>query len=276
MEIVKYINGKTERGTDINLLFSNWRCRDEKIVVLCPHDDDGVIGSGLLLYELYNLGIDVYVAIMSDGSKGYCDEEQKDNIISKRKKEARESYGILGVSPYHIKRFELPDSDLCKSALTWETEKNLIEYFRDIRATRFLLPNQNDFHLDHWITFQIGRYSAIQASEGIAPDLGEKSKRDTIIRYGVWSTFDGNPTHGIMTSSDTLEKKLKGLSCFNSQKQINEIIKEIEKRGPYEFFQEYFVRSFPASTHRKFFFPRPEEEEEIKKFLKEEGEGFVP
>ncbi len=262
-EISRYKNGKIIRGDNLELIFPDWRGNKERIVVLAPHDDDPLIGAGLLLRELINQGSEVYIAILTDGRKGYCRIDQKNNIISIRREETENAYECIGIIPYNIKRFELPDSDLYKHAYVWEYKRGknngliaqLIEYFRDIRATRFLLPNENDFHIDHRVTFDIGRYCAIQASEKIVPDLGKPSFRNTILRYSVWSPFKGKPTHGIETSIDTLEKKLEGLYSYRSQEQIESIINEMENRGAYEFFKEYVVKSLPTEKYKKQHFP---------------------
>ena len=245
----------------INLLFPNFRGKREKIVAIGPHDDDPFIGAALLLYELRNLGTEVYVVIMTDGRKGYCKKKQKKYIVEIRKRETENAYSLIGIDKEYIKRFELPDSDLWKEAFKWENHEGkddgliaqLIKYFREVGATRFLLPNDNDFHLDHQATFHSALYSLIQASEKIVPDFKGKSRRDSILRYGVWSPFDGNPTHAIKTSQDTLDRKLEGLSSFKSQKQIEEIKNNIRNRGPYEFFQEFVVKSFPIEEYKKMF-----------------------
>lgn len=273
-EIVRRIDEK--RSKDINLLFPYWREKEEKVVMKLPHDDDGMLGSGLLICELRNLGIDVYLVIMTDGSKGYCGEELSEDIIQIRKQEAIEAYEKIGVDSEHIKRLDLPDSELYEYAFTWKTIEKLIGYSRRKRATRFLLPNENDFHLDHKATFYAGLYAAIQASEGIVPDLGEPSKRDTILRYGVWSPFKGKPTHAIKTSQDTLDRVVDGLSCFKSQKQVEELKSEKKNRGPYEYFKEFVVKPFPAENYRKMFFPTPEEIIERAKFWEEMDEGYGP
>ena len=275
--IVNNLDNGIVNSTDINLLFQNWKGKDEKIVAVGPHDDDVLIGAGLLLCELRNLGIDVYVAIITDGRKGYCKEEQKQEIESIRKKETELAYASIGINLDAIERFvsytsigfddftepfNFPDSDLYQHAFKWETkrcENNglvalLLKYFREKKATRFLLPNENDFHLDHQATFKAGLYAAIQASEPIVPDLGKPCSRGTILRYGVWSPFNGNPTHSIQTSQDTLERKLKGILSYKSQEQIEGVTEKIREGGPFEFFQEYKVEPFPIKEYTKIFF----------------------
>ena len=275
--IANNLDNRIVNSTDINLLFQNWRGKDEKIVAVGPHDDDVLIGAGLLLCELRNLGTDVYIAIITDGRKGYCKEEQKQEIKSTRKKETELAYASIGInldnikrfSSYtpigfedHIKLFDFPDSDLYQHAFKWETEEDennglvalLLEYFREKKATRFLLPNENDFHLDHQATFKAGLYAVIQSSEKIIPDLGKPCSRDTILRYGVWSPFKGNPTHLIQTSQDTLERKLSGIFAYKSQEQIEQITEGIRCGGPFEFFQEHKVEPFPIREYTKLFF----------------------
>ena len=41
--IAKNMDNGTVYGTDINLLFPNWKGKDEKIVAVGPHDDDPFI-----------------------------------------------------------------------------------------------------------------------------------------------------------------------------------------------------------------------------------------
>jgi LmbE family N-acetylglucosaminyl deacetylase len=260
--IVKFADGKVVSGQDITLLFPDWKGKDERVVAVGPHDDDPLIGAGLLINELRDMGIDVYVAILTDGSKGYCKAEQKEDIVAIRKRETETAYAFIGIGQDRIKRFELPDSDLIQHAYKWDTEKGkdtglipqLIKLFRQVGATRFLLPNENDFHLDHQAAFHAALYAAIQASEAIVPDLGPPCRRDTILRYGVWSPFRGDPTHGIESSSSSLNRKLNGVRSYVSQEQIEVIKSELAKRGPFEYFQEHAVRMFPSQDYTRILF----------------------
>ena len=65
------------------------------VAVISPHDDDGVIGCGGLINELYKNKIDVHVIILTDGSLGYSDINQKSDIISTRKKESKKAYNSI-------------------------------------------------------------------------------------------------------------------------------------------------------------------------------------
>ena len=46
-EIFSYYDlQRQRRSKDINLVFPDWKEGDERVVVLCPHDDDGLLGAG--------------------------------------------------------------------------------------------------------------------------------------------------------------------------------------------------------------------------------------
>jgi LmbE family N-acetylglucosaminyl deacetylase len=268
---MKHIKNIAKRGVegiiydnDISLLFEGWKGRKEKIIILGPHDDDPLIGAGMLIYALRQEGIDIRIAIMTDGSKGYCRAGQKNEIISIRKRETESAYETLGIGKSNIKWFELPDSDTEQHAWKWETVRGaedgliaqMIKYFREINATRFILPNENDFHIDHKVTFEAGLYCAIQASEPIVPDFGKNSRRDTILRYGVWSPFKGMPSHSARMSEEALMKKVKAVREYKSQMHVKAIVRALEGRGPFEFFQEYIVAPYPSADYEMHFWGR--------------------
>jgi len=258
--ISKILKKKVIHGKDIGLLFPGWN-NEECVVVVGAHDDDPLIGAGLLIHELRLLGTKVYVLIVTDGRKGYCKTELKGRIVSIRKKETEEAYAYIGIDNDHIIRFDLPDSALFEYAYKWETEENkddgliymLIKTFRKIRATRFILPNENDFHLAHQAVFHASLYSAIQASQRLYPDVGEPINLKSVMRCGVWSPFKNNPSHGFKSSEEAFQRKMNGLFCYKSQEQIDKIIAGLKERGPFEYFQEYLLEGFPADKYNKYF-----------------------
>ena len=83
------------------------------------HDDDPAISIPLLLQTAIAHDIPIRIAIASDGSQGYCTEEDRPEIIQIRRKESENAYGKDGLGLdakvdlrwFHFKDTRLADSE---------------------------------------------------------------------------------------------------------------------------------------------------------------------
>ena len=234
---------------DVGFFLPGWMQRNENVVLTSPHDDDVLFGCGLMLQILKEEGAEIYVAVMTNGDKGYCNEERlgKNNIVEARKEATFRAYDEIGIDANHLIRFEYPDSELAFH-IDWKLISRMIEFYRNVDATRLFVPNENDFHIDHKVSFNpVGIYCGIQASTSILPDLGEPCNIKTILRYPVWMDFAGSPSHIVTTDMEKQKRKIQSIGCYRKvQPQMAETIREIEERGPKEYFQEYKIEMFSA------------------------------
>src|SRR6516165_7970330 len=78
-------------------LLDDWRGAAETWLFVSPHDDDIVLGGGLVFQAGIAEGAQVHAAVVTDGRMGYCRIEQRDSITAVRSAEAKQSFGILGL-----------------------------------------------------------------------------------------------------------------------------------------------------------------------------------
>ena len=204
------------------------------LVVVSPHDDDGIMGTGGLLYNLSQRKIKTYVLIMTDGSLGYSKLEQKNNIRQIRREEAKKAYKMLGAVPYFL---DYPDMNLTEFKC-WEKSdgkegayQKTLRMLRSLKPETVLLPNPLDWHPDHRAAFDIGYSIAYLASTAAVIDFGEPIKLRHIASYKVWNSLKA--THYFELSEKTQKIKEKALLQFKSQA-------DILKNIPIEFKKEYF------------------------------------
>lgn len=63
------------------------REREESFLFVSPHDDDVVIGGGLMILSALKENVPVHAAVVTDGSQGYCSAAEKPKISAIRRKE---------------------------------------------------------------------------------------------------------------------------------------------------------------------------------------------
>src|SRR5437879_5068127 len=93
------LDGNTKRRCEtLGDVMSFDLAADERWLFVSPHDDDVCIGAGLLTQAAVREGIDVRIAVVSDGRMGYCTLAQRDGIIGIRARETSESFETLGIA----------------------------------------------------------------------------------------------------------------------------------------------------------------------------------
>ncbi|MBF0431037.1 MAG: PIG-L family deacetylase, partial [Fibrobacteria bacterium] len=141
-------------------MFPGWKDGQEKILFVAPHDDDIVIGAGLLLQCFLASKVHVDVVITTDGAMGYYDDIDKDSISVTRKKETENSFSILDLKK--INWLHYPDCSLnthCgRRRGTGKGPEEIAGYsglqnsytwiLRKLRPTRIFVPTGEDLHPD--------------------------------------------------------------------------------------------------------------------------------
>lgn len=190
-----------------------------KVVFISPHDDDCIIGCGGLLSKLKNKK---YVIVMTDGSLGYSNLEQKHIIERTRRKESKKAYGLLETEPIFL---DFPDMSL-NAYKCWKTSdgkeggyQKLLRTLRKIKPDTLFIPNLDSEHPDHQAANDIASVCSFQLQEHVAVDLGEPVKLSNIFIYKVRKKLEKS-SHLIKLDNTAQEVKKKVLSEFRSQKEI--------------------------------------------------------
>ena len=236
--------------------------------MISPHDDDAVLGAGLLIQLAKRENVPVHIMIVTDGSMGYCSADEKDNIAEIRRKETLECYKTLGVPKSNIICLGFPDCQLASyrgrsSAKPDDAaavngfsgmQNAFTSHLRQIKPTQCFLPTWNDLHPDHRIVYEEFLISLFHAAGNIWPELGEPlSKVPYVNTYAVYCDFVSPPTLRMHTPMSYLENKLKAIAAFRSQKQISSLIDNVRHCGPEEYIRAIEFKLYHPANYRSLF-----------------------
>jgi len=236
-------------SSSIEVLFPNWQEGRERVMVLCPHDDDGIIGAGYAILSALANGAEVVVWILCDGWAGYSTPEEAGTIVERRREETVVAYGTLGISEDHILRFDYPDFSLWPW-LGWHlpsggqgTTAVLLPRMRELTPTRLLVPNGYREHIDHEAAFRVGAYDGPQVGDAILAKYGLAEPIRSYLQYAVWGDFSpedalvaGVPVElranrAIVASAHVEERIGLAVEKFASQRQVIAGILEARRRN---------------------------------------------
>ncbi|MFB3879680.1 MAG: PIG-L deacetylase family protein [Armatimonadota bacterium] len=138
-----------------------------RILVFGAHPDDEIKMAGTMA-KLAGSGVQVFVAIMTDGSEGFPDPSWRDQIVAMRAAEMEECDRVLGVT----KRFRIncPDMGLVHGK---EVFKQCIRVVREARPDAVFTHGPAGINPDHVATHQVTVPAVWQAGQPVAADLGE-------------------------------------------------------------------------------------------------------
>jgi LmbE family N-acetylglucosaminyl deacetylase len=256
------------KSPKIDLLFPKWQ-EGETVAFLSPHDDDVLLGAGYLLKAtVENSGIPLLLVFCS-GDAGYSNPEEKDTITQRRKQEAIQAYGALGVKEENIHSFDIPDFSLMPFV-----NRNLIDkkglfeeqvrLFRKERVSRVVFSSGYFEHWDHTAVFSMGIYTSPQAGDPVLADIGEPFAAQSHYIYSVWGDFEPSESKenqiradkGILVKEEIEEEIRSSIQYFTSQRKIfKKIIDYREKRkssaGYLELYKSVDIR--PQTDFKPYF-----------------------
>ncbi len=252
------------RSRNIGLVFEDWSRKNERVLVLSPHDDDALLGAGYLLLAAMHEGCEVRVLIFCDGRGGYSSVGERERIVSIRRVESMSAYRKLGVTDENVLRLGYPDFSL-RPYIGWilpgepeGTTVRTIKTLRKIRPTRLLVPNDYREHMDHEALSYIGSYDGPQVGDPIMVDLGEPFRIKGFLKYSVWGDFSpedalsigrdpalrGNVA--IKAEPEAEEKIIQALREFKSQEKIiDQLVRKRSERIVNEGYIEIYLRFDP-------------------------------
>lgn len=137
------------------------------ILVFGAHPDDEIRMAGTMA-KLAASGVQVHVAIMTDGSEGFPDPSWRDRIVAMRAAEMAECDQVLGIA----KRFRLnyPDMGLVHGKQVF---KDCIRAVREAKPDAVFTHGPAGINPDHTATWEITVPAVWQAGQPVAADLGE-------------------------------------------------------------------------------------------------------
>jgi LmbE family N-acetylglucosaminyl deacetylase len=238
----------------------------ETLLFLCPHDDDAAIGAGLTLALAAAEGFAVHVAVVTDGSLGYCNINERSTIIETRHRETIAAYAKLGIPESHLHFCDYPDGQLYQyigrrpaksddpTIAGYTGLQNDFTYLiRKLAPQRIFLPAGTDIHPDHQAVYKDLLISLYHAEGTIWPELGPRCAIPQIYEYPTYVTMAEPPELMIEGDADLLERKLDSIRCFASQRQIDIPVNAIREAGPIEFLRNIRFAIYHPAVYRALF-----------------------
>jgi len=184
--------------------------KNEKILILAPHTDDGEFGCGGSIAKFIEKGAEVYYAAFS-----LCEESlpagwPKDTL----ERELIKATAVWGIQRsnllfyrYPVRRFAEHRQDILE---------DLVALQRNLRPTLVFMPSFNDLHQDHHIIAQEGRRAF---------------KKTTILAYEMpWNNITFSTQLFIKLERRHVDTKVAALKEYSSQ-------------GEKSYANERFIRS---------------------------------
>ena len=159
----------------------------ENILVISPHTDDGELAAGGTIRRFVEEGSNVsYIALSAPRKE--------------LKEECAECLGILGVEDYFILDFprrRFPEK-------RQEILQYLFDYNKEHQVDLVLTPSTQDLHQDH---------------QTVTNEVMRAFKHSTIFGYELpWNNIIFHENCFISLNEAHVEKKLKALKCYDTQK----------------------------------------------------------
>ncbi len=247
-KIQKRIDGTIEQSQSVFKPFAA-QTGDVWLIVV-PHDDDAVLGMGLLIQAAHDAGISVHCAVVSDGSMGFSMPTEREGLVERRQAELMASCAILGIQAECVHVCGLPDCSLTQhqgmrrdatgalSGISWE----LTRIYRQLAPSCVFASTGTDYHPDHRAVASEVDMACFFASCGIWLELGEPVPVPDRWDFAVYCAFKDDPDLRLTGTEESLQIKLKAIEAFESQPEIiSTLVKTVREDGPIEHFVQ---RSF--------------------------------
>jgi LmbE family N-acetylglucosaminyl deacetylase len=137
-----------------------------RVMIFAAHPDDELTMAPAAA-RLVALGVEVVVAMMTDGCEGYPSADLKDSVVAMRRSEQEEADRVLGTRRI---RFGRPDMGLVNDK---ETLLEALAAIRRERPDAIFTHGPKDRHRDHLATYEISLEAAWQAGDPVSTILGE-------------------------------------------------------------------------------------------------------
>src|SRR3990172_9185491 len=213
----------------------------KRVLVLAPHPDDETLGCGGSIALYASSGVELHLAVISDGGKISHEFEDKGvDVVETRKRECAEAARMLGIKQTYFLGF--PDGDL--KSFKHEIEIKLSEIIAGFRPDIVFSPSPLDYHSDH-----------IAVSE-IALRLLNKVSGMKVAFYEVYETIRFNVLVDITSVMDVKAKVISGYkySLFHSPEIFSEAVKGLNRfRSFYtrqvKYYEAFWIVSMPLDIN---------------------------
>jgi LmbE family N-acetylglucosaminyl deacetylase len=189
----------------------------EPVLVVAPHPDDETLGCGGAIALLRQLGLVVWVLVMSDGTQSHPRSVKypAPRLRTLRENETRSAMHLLGVDTCQITFLQLPDGALPDENPEFDHAlEQCGHYLKTVMPAIVFVPWREDPHPDHRATWQIINAALLRCS--LFP---------RVIEYPVWDwdaaqrrTYEGQPMIvWRLDVAEVVEQKQEAIAAYRSQ-----------------------------------------------------------
>ncbi|MDD5706437.1 MAG: PIG-L family deacetylase [Kiritimatiellae bacterium] len=200
------------------------REKGTRVLAICAHDDDEVIGVGGTLRSLVTAGADVTTLIFANGNEGYQRLAERDLIVKRRVRERAKAQRILGTRGYIVRE--------CHDFENLDREDVYREVMRAVRAVRpqLVFSHLPTDYLAHRTLAQVVPEAVWQAGWLCSLELGRPWSVNRLYLFSVLELV-AKPSH-IVDISATFADKLRAMRAYRSQHEVvPDILNQIEARA---------------------------------------------
>ena len=185
--------------------------RFKKILIICAHPDDEVLGMGGTIPLLKNQGCEVNLVIVTDGVSAQYPQDEEMRI--RRKESLKASSKVLGIDNF----FQLSFPDMRLDGINQiEINMEISKIVKEFGIDTIFAHHQYDVNLDHQIIYK----SALVISR---PHQLSTIKNFLTFYVNSSSEWGGKtPNHMFCPNvffdvSTTIHKKLEALDCYKDE-----------------------------------------------------------
>jgi len=150
--------------------------RGRPCLVVAPHPDDETLGCGATIARVRAMGMDVHVAVVTDGRGHPPDFPDPDGLAELRRGETLRACKLLGVAASEVKFLGFHDGRAADSVEA--IEERLFAIIMEINPDPIFVPFAIDNHADH-------RAVAVAAARA----LRRGGTRASVYAYPMWFWF---------------------------------------------------------------------------------------
>ena len=179
------------------------------MLVIAPHPDDEILGAGGIIAKRANEGSNIFVCVVTRG----CEPLFKEELVMQTREECRRADAFLGVKETIFLDFP---AVMLETVPRYELNGAISELIQRIMPDEVYIPHRGDMQLDHKMVVDA-------CMVALRPKYKHIVKRvyayETLSETGwdIPNTVNEFIPNVYVDVTDTMDKKLKSLCCFQSQ-----------------------------------------------------------
>lgn len=190
------------------------------VLVLAPHPDDEIFGSGGLLTLYRQKSAKIHVQVLTDGA-GYHPSSSRDSVFEKRRQETNDALSVLGLESADFSGYA--DRSLVTLAELPKVIHNIMEHQA---ADLVLVPSLWEIHPDHLATARATLAAAFRLCT-------EGKQVPTLFFYETGAPLR---VDCLIDITSVWKKKQRAMQCFTSQLEIQNYARHIEALNIYRTY----------------------------------------